>query len=117
MGPRNLGRNHDARVPLCWHAASIRYFSPFIQSVGGVAGSVIPPDALIRMMEDLLETPMVNQTVGQVLEDILDIQISVDEQCLHLAVSTPQLPTRRESTDQVFMRHFVLHSTIGHCPL
>ena len=70
-----------------------------LQSVGGVAGSLIPPDALVRMMSDLLETPMVNETVGQVLEQLLDIQISVDEQCLHLAVSTPSLPSTPSAAD------------------
>ena len=40
----------------------------------------------------MLNTTLEGKTVGQVLEDLLDINLSVSEDCLHLAVSTPNIP-------------------------
>ena len=45
------------------------------------------------ILEDLLLTDLHGKTVQEVLSDLLGEQISVSEQCLHLAVSTPRMPT------------------------
>ena len=52
------------------------------------------------ILEDFLEVPMINKTVGQVVEDIFDVQVSMDEDCLNLAVSTPFIPSIEKSPQE-----------------
>ena len=43
-------------------------------------------------MSTMLNHTLEGKTVGEVLEGLLDINLSVSEDCLHLAVSTPFIP-------------------------
>ena len=60
-------------------------------------GGDIPVDVLLGVLETFLEAPSglfaKNNTVRDVLHTWLDIDLSMDEDCLHLAVSTPWPPT------------------------
>ena len=49
---------------------------------------------MLTLLEDLLQTPVKQMTVGQIILDLVDINIEVEEDCLHLAVSTPRLPAK-----------------------
>lgn len=48
-------------------------------------------DVLV-LLEAMLETPLFGLTVSDVINNLLDVDLAVDEECLHLAVSTPVLP-------------------------
>jgi acetylcholinesterase len=54
------------------------------------------PDALLTILAGFLEAPpgllTANATVADVLHEWLDIDLSIDEDCLHLAVTTPWRP-------------------------
>ena len=53
---------------------------------------LIGVNAVLTLLEDLLMTPMKQTTLGEVILDLVDIELDVAEDCLHLAVSTPRLP-------------------------
>lgn len=57
--------------------------------VGPIAG--IGTETIIHLIEALLEIPLFGETVTNVIRNLLDVDVSVDEDCLHLAVSTPNL--------------------------
>lgn len=67
----------------------------------------IAADVLLRIVEDMLEVPVVDETVGGVLEELSDITFSMQEDCLNLAVSTPRLPTT-ESKVECPTEHFTI---------
>ena len=48
-------------------------------------------ETIIHLIEALLEVPLYGQTVSDVIRDLLDVDLSINEDCLHLAVSTPNL--------------------------
>ena len=54
-------------------------------------------DILASMLVDIMEAILNIDTNGkdgyQFFKDLLDVDLSFDEDCLHLAVSTPKLPT------------------------
>ena len=52
---------------------------------------LIDLETIIHLLEALLEVPLYGQTVENVIRDLLDVDLSVAEDCLHLAVSTPDL--------------------------
>ena len=58
----------------------------------GIWGNLVPDETLLELVEALLEKPLIGERVDEVLRDILDVEVSVQEDCLHLAVSTPSLP-------------------------
>ena len=64
-------------------------------------GDTFTPEILLRIIGDLLETEVVGLTVAEVLENLLDVEVSVSEECLHLAVSTPVLPGEKEEQGKV----------------
>ena len=45
----------------------------------------------IELLEALFETPLIGHQVSDVLRTLLDEELSVSEDCLHLAISTPEL--------------------------
>jgi len=67
--------------------------------------------ALLDAIEDILEVPRgtleQNKLIHDVLYDWLDIDISTNEDCLHLAVSTPWRPDGTEKKDLPVM--FFIH--------
>ena len=50
-------------------------------------------DTVIVVLEDMFEIQVAGLTVAEVIEELLDVSLAVEEDCLHLAVSTPRLPT------------------------
>lgn len=42
----------------------------------------------------MFEVPVGGLTVAEIINNLLDVDFSVAEDCLHLAVSTPYLPGR-----------------------
>lgn len=57
--------------------------------VGPIAG--LGTETIIRLIEALLEIPLYGEMVSDVIRQLLDVDVSVNEDCLHLAVSTPRL--------------------------
>lgn len=58
--------------------------------VGSWTG-LIDQETIIHLIEALLEIPLFGQTVEDAIRQLLDVDVAVDEDCLHLAVSTPDL--------------------------
>ena len=58
---------------------------------------------IVHLLEALLEVPLYDQTVENVLRDLLDVDLAVDEDCLHLAVSTPHLEPTEPLPVMVFI--------------
>ena len=48
-------------------------------------------DIVLQLLEDLFELPLLHRPVNDVVKEMLDVDLSVAEDCLHLAVSTPNL--------------------------
>ena len=48
---------------------------------------------LVDIMEAILDIDTNGKDGYQFFKDLLDVDLSFDEDCLHLAVSTPKLPT------------------------
>ena len=48
---------------------------------------------LVDIMEAILNIDTNGKDGYQFFKDLLDVDLSFDEDCLHLAVSTPKLPT------------------------
>ncbi len=67
----------------------------FVQTIPG-SEQLPEPEVVIAIMERILDTNMVGKTVGEWLEEFLDMSVSFSEDCLHLAVSTPKIPTAAE---------------------
>ncbi|XP_059085741.1 carboxylesterase 1E-like [Tigriopus californicus] len=53
---------------------------------------LISTESVITLLEDLFEVPVGGLTVAEIINNLLDVDFSVSEDCLHLAVSTPYLP-------------------------
>ena len=58
---------------------------------------------LISLLEALLEIDLYGRLVDDVLQDLIDVSLSVDEDCLHLAVSTPSLEPNEPLPVMVFI--------------
>ena len=58
----------------------------------GIWGNLVDPEILLGLVEGLLEVDLIGHPVADVIRDLLDVELSVAEDCLHLAVSTPQIP-------------------------
>jgi hypothetical protein len=72
------------------------------------------PTSILGILETFLEVPegifFANNTVGQVMHDWLDIDLSISEDCLHLAVSTPWRPDgATPPADQLLPVMFFVH--------
>jgi carboxylesterase type B len=81
-----------------------------------ILGSLNPPlpTSILSLLEDFMEVPegifFANNTVGQVMHDWLDIDLSISEDCLHLAVSTPWRPDgAAPPADQLLPVMFFVH--------
>ena len=57
----------------------------------------------IELLEALFETPLIGHQVSDVLRTLLDEELSVSEDCLHLAVSTPELKPSEPLPVMVFI--------------
>lgn len=71
---------------------------------------MVTAEAIIPVLELLLEVKpgtMSNKTVGEVLEDWLDITLGISEDCLQLTVSTPWRPNGNENKSLPVM--FFIH--------
>lgn len=55
---------------------------------------LISTESVITLLEDMFEVPVGGLTVAEIINNLLDVDFSVAEDCLHLAVSTPYLPGR-----------------------
>ena len=65
----------------------------------------------------MLEVPLYGQTVSDVIEDLLDVSLSIAEDCLHLAVSTPDINPEKPLPVMAFIYgggFKVLYSTMKH---
>jgi len=70
--------------------------------IGSWSG-LIDLETIIRLIEALLEVPLYGETVEDAIRDLLDVDVSVDEDCLHLAVSTPDLNPDKPLPVMVFV--------------
>ena len=57
----------------------------------------------IELLEALFETPLIGHQVSDVLRTLLDEELSVSEDCLHLAISTPELKPSEPLPVMVFI--------------
>jgi len=84
-------------------------FPEIIDVLGPLADTLI--DAIIGILETLFELEPgflgKDKLISDILHDWLDIELGVDEDCLHLAVSTPWKPTGEETEAMPVM--FFIH--------
>ncbi len=65
---------------------------------GIVANQLV--DDVIALLGALLNADLTGMTVGDLFQDVLDITLAVDEDCLHVSVSTPRDPTDGTASDE-----------------
>lgn len=82
-----------------------------------IKGTLSIPDGLDFVIEPIINVISrfvefeidPNMTVGQVLDEWLDVQLSVSEDCLHLSVNTPYSPEALESSPEKLPVMFFVH--------
>lgn len=56
-------------------------------------------ESVLILLEDMFEVPVAGLTVGVVVNELLDVDLSMEEDCLHLAISTPVVPSKKDVED------------------
>ncbi|TRY73092.1 hypothetical protein TCAL_02196 [Tigriopus californicus] len=78
------------------------------QTLGSLTDAWI--DAVVRVISSFVEFEIdPDMTVGEVLDEWLDIQLVVSEDCLHLSVNTPYSPKELESSPKKLPVMFFVH--------
>jgi hypothetical protein len=58
-----------------------------------LVGAILPPELVLGIIEAIYKVEITdNTTVDQFFDELLDISLSFSEDCLHLAVYTPEIP-------------------------
>ena len=76
------------------------FIFPFRDAIPSIVPTFLLTNMLIRLFKRLFSHVTIHKDriVGDVLYDLLDISISVSEDCLHLSVDTPKQPSDSHET-------------------